>query len=143
MKHDQVYDTLMYQVGMECIKWCRKTYGKRSHRPIPKLILTAKRGKYAEYSYYENQIECDIKKHLKKKGKVYIGLDLDQYVDSIIHEYQHYLQDWSLLKTIGFDQQGQYIHDNIYEQLAVDIAARDGAKCIEYLNQKLNLQHNE
>lgn len=143
MSDYEVEGSLMYRIGEQCIKWCRKTYGRRSHRALPKLMLTAKRKKYAEYNYYTNSIEVDIKKHLVKKKGSYIGLDVEQYVDSVIHEYQHYLQNWRLMKNIGFTKKGDYIGDNLYEQLAISVAERDTLTCINYLKNKLNLTLDE
>lgn len=131
---------LTYVIGIQCIKWCRGEYGKRGHRSVPRLALTALRREYGEYNYYYNRIEVDIVKHLvKRKGK-YIGLNLEQYVDTIIHEYQHYLQDWSHMKVIGFNKEGEYISDNLYEDLAIKVAERDTPCCVEYLTNLLKLQ---
>jgi len=139
MSEYDVKQSLMYNIGIQCIKWCRKAYGKRKHRSVPKLELTAKRKVYAEYNYYDNVIEIDIKKHLVKSKNQYTALDTKQYINTIIHEYQHYLQNWTLMKSIGFTKTGKYIDNNIYEQLAIKVAERDYNICIEHLSKKLKL----
>ena len=106
-------------------EWCKKKYGRSKYNGrYPDIVF--RKGDYydgEEWGYYDEVDKC-----------IYINRDkhetLQDLIDTIIHEYTHYLQNMYhyqiIAKYLEHDQHPMEIEANA-------IADRDGIECLKYM----------
>lgn len=124
---------MIEQMGEQIIKWCRKEYGKRRHRPVPKIIYLSL-PHLGEYDYDNNQIRIDLKKHIIEEGQ----LNLHEFIDTVIHEYQHYMQDWRKVYGDVVKKMEGKLEIDYFEDRAEGVAERDFLSCYKQVIKKIN-----
>lgn len=105
--------------------WCKKKYGRSKYNGrYPDVVF--RKGDYydgEEWGYYDEIDQC-----------IYINRDkhetLQDLIDTIIHEYTHYLQNMYHYQIIA-----KYLESDQHpmEIEAESISQRDGPECLKYL----------
>ena len=81
---DELERKQIRSLAKKALQYCECQLGKRSRRPIPKLVLNWKNPEKDWGEYYDHSNEIHIYPHRMKK--------LGQVASTVIHEYTHYLQ---------------------------------------------------
>lgn len=106
-------------------EWCKKKYGRSKYNGrYPEVVF--RKGDYydgEEWGYYDEIDRC-----------IYINRDKHEtvadLVDTLIHEYTHYLQNMHHYQIIS-----KYLdpHEHPMEISAENAAEKDGPECLAYL----------
>lgn len=113
-------------------EWCKKKYGRSKYNGrYPEVVF--RKGDYydgEEWGYYDEIDQC-----------IYINRDKHEtvadLVDTMIHEYTHYLQNMHHYQIIS-----KYLdpHEHPMEISAENAAEKDGPECLAYL-KNLYIKH--
>lgn len=125
-------------VCLEILEWCKMKYGKSTYckqYPLLKfngtLDQVTKRPK-GLWVYKENRIYIYLKHNTDESNQ------LLEVVNTIIHEYTHYLQDSKeyhrLVKEVEYDKHPMELEAN-------KIAYRDQYECYNHITQTLSSCH--
>jgi hypothetical protein len=116
-------------------KWCKKRYGRSKYNGrYPDVVF--RKGKYhngEDWAYYDEVDKC-----------IYINRDKHEnvldLVDTMIHEYTHYLQNMYHYQIIG-----KYTdhHNHPMEIEAENMAKKDRLECISYLENLYKTTDNK
>lgn len=124
-----IYD-LNRNAGKLAIDFCIKTLGVKPGLEVPSLILHRLPSPDGLYGYYD-PIENKI--HIYKAAHS----SFVEAMDTIVHEYTHYLQD--LRAYMIFQKTGTSYQDNPYEIEAREMGKRYKMACKKYVASKLDL----
>lgn len=106
-------------------EWCKKRYGRSKHNGrYPDVVF--RKGDYydgEEWGYYDEVDKC-----------IYINRDkhetLQDLIDTMIHEYTHYLQNMHHYQIIALYLE----HDEHPMEIQANaIADKDGIECLKYM----------
>lgn len=115
-------------------EWCKNKYGRSKYNGrYPEVVF--RKGDYydgQEWGYYDESDKCIYINRSKHET-------LSDLVDTLIHEYTHYLQNMYHYQIIA-----KYLenHEHPMEIEAESIAKRDGQDCLIYL-EKLYIKSSE
>lgn len=121
---------LIRKYCLNSLTFCIKEYGVLLDKPVPKITLTETLKNFGMYHFRKNIIFLNPKYHISKNKNV---IDLVEISNTIIHEYQHYLQDEAeYFKQISSTKTSAEVDKIKYEYTARRIANRDNLKCHTY-----------
>lgn len=113
------------------LSWCKKTYGKSQFKKTyPKLCF-----------YKIKSIDNNCAEYVHADNTIYVYQLMHDsfisFIDTIIHEYTHFLQDEKMYEKYSKKYKKSYNH-HPYELRAEEIAMRDKRKCLQeiFLNKK-------
>lgn len=110
--------------------YCIQTFGKHPKKPIPKLIYSKKNDKdtYGVYSIDKNTIKIFYNRHFEPDVKN----PLSEFIDTVIHEYKHYLHSTKLNKVMCKNDARQI---DLMEDEAIIFGHVESKKFLKKLNK--------
>jgi hypothetical protein len=113
------------------LSWCKKEYGKsKFYKKYPKLYLYRIPWEPKDYGYF--LIDFNEIILFKKPHNTFV-----EFIDTIIHEYIHYLQDQTKYDKLLPKGKNNY-KNHPFEKESYSIASRDKFKCKKELFSKPN-----
>jgi hypothetical protein len=119
---------------LEIFEWCKTKYGMSKYqKDFPKLHFRSKAAKdkimgplKGEFFYEENEIYIYKELHLLEP------IPLLDVVNTIIHEYKHFLQNMENY-DMYFDKYKYSYHTHPYEKTCNRFAGKEQDECYQYL----------
>ena len=124
-----IYD-LNRAAGNLAIEFCVKTFGTKPGLEVPSLVLHRLPSPIGLYGYYDSSTN---KIHVYKAAHS----SFVETMDTIVHEYTHYLQNLEAYAI--FEKTGTPYYDNPYEIEAFEMGKRYKMVCKKYVASRLGL----
>jgi hypothetical protein len=102
--------------------YCVQKFGKHEKKPVPKIVFSKSNKEiFGDYCWDKNKIRIFYKRHLNEDVKNPVF----ELVDTICHEYKHYLHSSALAKSIKHEHKSK---EDLLEDEAIRFAKAESRK---------------